>query len=138
MEASWLEGALAHDKLFEQATVKIQRMARAFLTRKIVNGGKFKQDGLAAWMDANRPPPLFAGMPSCQSQGMSPVCLALSLCLSPSQSLYVSGVSPSLSPLVILSVSACLPLSLRLSPSQSPLLCQRGTSEKVKRTVSWK
>ncbi len=51
----WLESAKRHDPFtynFNQAALKIQRMGRAWLTRKIVREGKFLRDGMQAWLSA--------------------------------------------------------------------------------------
>jgi len=53
----WMESARMHDPFtyrFHQAAQKIQRMGRAWLTRKIVREGKFLRDGLKAWLSARQ------------------------------------------------------------------------------------
>jgi len=53
----WLESAKRHDPFtynFNQAALKIQRMGRAWLTRKIVREGKFLRDGMQAWLSARQ------------------------------------------------------------------------------------
>ena len=51
----WRQGKQMHDPFtysFNQAALKIQRMGRAWLTRKIVREGKFLRDGMKAWLSA--------------------------------------------------------------------------------------
>ena len=51
----WRQGKQMHDPFtfeFDQAAHKIQRMGRAWLTRKIVREGKFLRDGMKAWLSA--------------------------------------------------------------------------------------
>ena len=51
----WRLGTEMHDPFthsFDKAAVKIQRMGRAWLTRKIVREGKFLRDGMKAWLSA--------------------------------------------------------------------------------------
>lgn len=55
---SWMAGAIRHDKIMEKAASKIQRMGRAWLTRKIVREGKFLRDATQVWVEAHPPPPL--------------------------------------------------------------------------------
>jgi len=52
----WRQGTQIYDPFshkFNQAALKLQRMGRAWLTRKIVREGKFLRDGMKAWLSAN-------------------------------------------------------------------------------------
>jgi hypothetical protein len=55
---SWMAGAIRHDHIMESAACKLQRMARAWLTRKTVRDGKFLRDAAKGWVEAHPPPPL--------------------------------------------------------------------------------